>query len=359
MTSITPRQVVLQDLRLAEGGNPRGFVMRCFAILVLGWLAIAALNVVVNPRGDFPTNYVRPLVVESDPSDGGADATFDAPGKGTLFAASGPNETVILGSSTAMLYRTAILEERGDGSTFNLAVPDMMPERMLVTYRAMQEQGRLPASLVVALDYYMLTWPSASAAGDTVSTGPRWSKSIGRAVLSTLSPGYLTDSLRSIWYALTDYPTIEPLAGEKGDYHHLGYIEAGLERSAFDRTTALNSYLEGRGELYDHPLQPDHLASVARLLELAREDGVEVVVVFQPVHPQLALGVADSIKLHNQVVAELRRSCHDGLVLLDYFDARASGWDLGHFYDAAHFDQEMSDQVLRRIAEGDEDLCGR
>ncbi len=357
MTSITPRRLPLQDLRLAEGGSPRGFVLRFLVLTAIGWLAVAALNVVVNPRGKFPTQYLRPLVVESNVPGSGAESTFEAPGKGSLFAASGPNQTIILGSSTAMLYRTGVLEERGYGSTFNLAVPDMMPERMLATYRALREAGRLPVSLVVALDYYMLTWPAASASVGAVATAPRWSEVVGGAALSTLSPGYLTDSLTSIWYALTDYPSIEPLADESGDYHHLGYIEEGLERSASDRQNALTSYLEGRRELYDNPLQPDHLASLARLLAMAGEDGVEVIVAFQPVHPFLTQGLADSIQVHDRAVAELRRSCRDGVVLLDYFDARAHGWELGHFYDAAHFDQEMSDQVLGRISEHREDLC--
>ena len=190
-----------------------------------------------------------------------------------------------------------------------------------------------------------------------VSTGPRWSDSIGKAVLSTLSPGYLSDSLRSIRYALTGYPTIEPLAGENGDYHHLDYIELGLERSAVDRTTSVSSYLVGLRELYESPLQPNQLASLARLLAMAGEDGVKVIVVFQPVHPYLSQRVAGSTQLHDQAVTRLRRSCRGGVVLLDYFDSKANGWDPGDFYDAAHFDQEMSDQVLERISQHNEDLC--
>lgn len=344
-----PHDLRLQDLTLGPGGDPRAFLRVFLAVAVTGWVLVGALNVAVNPRAEFPVQLLRPLVVATTGDPTGKTATFEASNRSF--------QAVLLGSSTAMLYRTRILAAADAGPAFNFAVPDMTPERMVDLYGRLKAEGRLPRVLYLALDQYMLVWPSSQEAPAQPAAQRDWEDLLGRAASSTLSPDYVLDSLRSLRFALAGYPPTPPVADANGDYLQLPYIAAGLARPPADRAAAIPAYLQDKRPIYGHPLQGDRAAALLHLLGMARQDQVRVVVLYQPVHPRLFQAYAGAVDTHAQAKALLLGACWANLTVLDDVDPVAHGWALGHFYDAAHFDQEMSDEVLQDAVTGRGDLC--
>src|SRR4051794_17655460 len=116
-------------------------------------LCASLANVIVNPRGYYPTSLVRKIVWS------------DTDTKLTLIERADPTDVVILGSSRAMSLSPSLISSLTGRSAFNAAKSHAVPEDALAMLRYLLAKQWKPKEIVVAVDIHGLCQESGDSPG--------------------------------------------------------------------------------------------------------------------------------------------------------------------------------------------------
>lgn len=320
------------DLRPLRG---RAFALLFVATFAAQAGALLAFNLVVDPRSEFPVDVVRPLTEDARATTVRAIATMDA-----------PPDVLVLGSSRAWGIDPASFTQRGYASAYNAAFGSATTAETLEMYRhVVREQGP-PRLLFYAFEDWQLDATHASPLDLDVATGLSDVAAYAPQLLRSLHPDYLRDSLRALELEREGHP---PRA-----WAHLPGGNVAWEReeqaraaggSHFDEELqALRAYA---AEHYAAPPDPSRVEALRTLVREARADGVEVVLVLTPLHPEArALLPPAAEPALAQARALAVSLCSEGVRVHDLLDPASYGSDLSGFVDGWHYDAAEGDRLV-------------
>lgn len=316
-----------------------------FAVLAVALLAGAvALNVAVNPRGEFPHRGVVP------------SSEHDAVVKLWLLQDSGAApQTLILGSSRAQPWDPAQLAAHTGGPAFNFAIAGALPTDQVLLYKELDRRGLLPRTMVVGLDVDAFSdqpFAQSRVAPLADLDRPLALHDWVRLALASLDDAYVRESLQG---------ALDPGQPARGDRDTIWFGPDGLGHYAaweqqvaagtYDQAPSLRGYANATSlwtDAHPHPRQAEALRELARL---AQEDGVAVVFVATPLHPTrlAALGpVYDAFTAEVFAIAD--GLCQPGVRLVDITDPAVVGGTGAGFYDSQHETPEFARKVVHGIA---------
>lgn len=357
-----PDALAKLEMPPAEGpgrtpGEARRFAAAALAVVLLGLATCSAAAVAVDPRGEFPGERYRPLVLDVPSA------------KLRLYEEAAPADALVLGSSRGMpLPPDALPEERG----FNFALLGGSLRDDRLAYDAAVRIGGPPQRLVIALDSFQLMRPPEAGEWSVVldsASAPRylgepvpWTESL-RALPSTLSASYARDVAKVLWYThASGYPEGANAFRDDG----LGLrpsVDAEIAAGTYDLDQAFERnwerylgqiYLPGAEEL------PGAAQGLADLVETARGDGAEVDVVLMPFwHGALERfeGNAEFARFQERAREVAVASCGPGVHVFDYTEVHAFGGLPDGFYDGYHVTPENGALLLEAVAARRGDLC--
>ncbi|HUR62084.1 MAG TPA: hypothetical protein VM286_06940 [Candidatus Thermoplasmatota archaeon] len=336
-------------------GHPRRTAVLALGLAATLLGAVLAVNVAIDPRGDFGTGLYRPIV-DDVPRE-----------KLTLYRAAAPVEGILLGSSRAMPLPPSALAAQ-PSFNFGILGGSLLDDRL--AYDTVVRTQGAPRLLVIALDTFQLMdlpdgrpWSEVTSSRAAADYGAGSSAShLAGAARDALSAGYLADSLHVLDLThRTGYPVaantftpdgqglrplVDPLVAN-GTYDLRAAFERNWER-----------YL---GTIYTTGSVSPHQAGLLQdLVRTALSAGVEVQVVLPPFYhaalerlrPNPVFG-----SLLDAARDTLRGLCAPGLAVFDYTETEAFGGDAEGFYDGYHVTPANGAAMLVAMQQGRGDLC--
>lgn len=253
-------------------------------------------------------------------------------------------DSYIIGCSSTSAFQTEAFSQLHDASYYNLIVygADMLDSEQMIAWLIEQDS---PENIV--LNVYL----DNAAAYDEESNAythsmPAYADGSGSAAFYTrfllANPEYGIAKLKAMredtWLAQS-FDVFDPVSGEydkrKRDVEPIGSMEAYLADYP-----VFADYPDGSG--YTMPNFQNCLDSVARIVELCREAGVNLTVVTAPVYAEYLayFSMADVIAFY--------RALAD---VTDYWDFSFSSvsFEPRYFYDSTHFRNNVGDMAAARI----------
>jgi hypothetical protein len=333
---------VLSDPREApeDRRGPRRFIRRFAGALGLQLVLVAALNLVVNPFGIYPTHVFEPIVLNSRVQ------------KTRMYAAlPAPPEVVVLGNSVSFTMAPHYIEQRTGRRAFNASVHGGVPADYLAFFRFMLAIGKVPKLLVVPVSVETLrpNLPTGFEPHDP---------------LRPYRPGHAFDPLEAPSELIGLPQTEASLRLLSVEWKGRGAPQYRFEADGFGQflgTTpldaAVDSYLAGDwgpGLFAFETLEEHQLASLHELLTECRAHGVRVVAYIPPYQPRAAAVYALRSRLPDlkgQLVRWLQRWQGEGLLdsVYDFSRLESFGGTAEMFHDVAHPTAEASRRMLDRM----------
>jgi hypothetical protein len=328
------------------------FVKTFLACALLFLASGVALNLVVNPRGEFPAETLPPVPWE------------DAAYKVHLLGDRHP-DVLVLGSSRMQKVDPKEVARDANLTAFNFALAGTQPEDSLRVYRGLVARGVVPREVLVGLDVNRIEpHPAESnrtqyAFGPLHAPGATWLDVLGAGVRS-YSFLYLRDSAVSLWHAAglpitqADEVTFEP----DGLAHYVPW-ETAEAAGTFDRNASITKAI-GLGGYHPYAgLDPVQVASLQQLVAEARSHGTTVRLVVTPVHHRLEAAYGTyAYPFARQAVVDLARSlCQPGVHAYNYTRVAAFGGLEEGFYDGVHYDAANAARLVQGVYAGRGDLC--
>lgn len=350
-----------------EIGHPAPQTLRRYglllgAVLAGGLLAVAALNVVANPRAEFPTRAYQPLVADS------------VAWKVDLLDDFGKPDVLVVGSSRSMGWPPQVL---ANGSGFNFGLFAATPLDLDYVWEHVASSQGVPDVLVIAADPFSLQPPAphytskveeSVEASRVAGHGPAWGTLVLRA-LRSVALDYVEDSLRVLRYShVSGYPPSDvqfdadglrqrPLTDAEvaaGTYD----VESHVLEHAHQTLPKVYGLPSRYGEQL--PIDGGQLEQWEDLFARVRANGTHVVAIMPPIHP---LGVA--IMSEEPGFQQFQDAMRDLLVdhcgplfeAFDYTEVATYGGDTGGFYDSFHTDVANGRLILKATTEGRGRLC--
>lgn len=314
-------------------------------VVVVQFTGVLALNLVANPRAEFPTRLVTPLVDDSHSE------------KTVAFRALAQDpKALILGSSRMW---TAPPSALGEGA-FNFAVSGGTMREALRAYRFVLGEGANPSLLVVgAEDWMFVPWsqtdwdPADDPALADVSQ-------YGGDLVSSYEWAYLRDSWKAVRYEVVEAP---PRHFSVRDDGAVVYERAETEMLAgtfnwsheFERNL---HFARGVHDRFSSP-DPEYLDMLDEFLLLAREHDARVVLVMTPILRETieASSPATFQLFHDATLRELVARCARDVSVFDFTDYRSFGGDRDDFVDGWHQTARNGGKMLRALDERELDHC--
>lgn len=334
----------------------RRYLVTMVAVALGLMVLLAGLNIVIDPRSEFPSDAFTALVP-------------DVPAEKIelLEALDEDPRIYAFGSSRSEAIPTqAITEETGEPA-FNLSIHGGHAPDYALLYDYLRASGHEIDEVIVGLDDVSLGQPpDPSIAGfwrSSALTGldPGPVRLVRRGV-SSLGIDYLLDSWQVVVNTLTD-----------------GYREAfSFDRRGvvsyptFDRLVEEGRYPTNRRvqqtvRLWMRRYPPDFQGfrpTTLRMLdELAarmQEDGVRLKVFLTPFHPMLVDRLSANPRftdMQREIDRHVTEICRPGVEIYDF---RFNEWtEMQHWRDGVHFYHEVGEAIVRTMYAGDGNLCAQ
>lgn len=343
-------QVAKLEVAAAPGAKPYGAAL--VGLVILGCALAMSLNVVVDPRSEFPSTAFPPLVIDR------VHERMEA-----YDAQETPAQDLVLGTSRAGLLRG--LPGRED-QTFNFFLGGSVAEDWLDVYRFVKHEQGAPTNLVLVVDQPAFTdafaprVPISADAGRVLGAEPGFADRATRAVRS-LSLDYLQDTVHSLELRfIKGYPS--PPTGEP----HPAFAQADLMEAYRDGTfhpsqvnpTVDTQFVRAFGSSASHV--PAYAEALQALLREAVSDGVTVWAVMPPYQPVVLADLEARFPNFGEEAANVRSAlvlfC-PAIRVVDATKAEDAGVDVAEFFDQSHLTQKGSDQLMAAVASGRGDAC--
>jgi hypothetical protein len=337
----TPGTIDLVTVPSAAPRDTNRFLLALAAAGLLVLSAVATLNVVVDPRSEFGTRLVPPLV---PPYHGVKVGLFNA------FAPA--PRTLILGSSRMALFPPAALDAIGFGPAFNFGIPAGSIEDTLAVLRYAMERDPALRRVVVGVDYDRLIpgfptrWPERQGTplAAALDEHTSWAGRV-RLLIASLRVGYAEDTFRAVRYVLRGAPTVDRTFDRDGQMHFVA-TEQRIGAGSFDFARLLHEDPEisaasqGYFEYYSNltTLDPGKLASLRRVVDEAVAHGLEVRLVILPLHPTLVARLANTgfPAYRAATLRAVRSLCRPDVYLYDFTELDSVHGDRNLFADTTH-----------------------
>lgn len=352
----TPPALVTARM-LTPGPTVRFFSAFFLALLVCA-ASVAAFNYAMDPRAEFGTGAVQPLVENQVAK---RVAFFNDLEQ--------PPETVVLGNSQAIRLGDEALGTVSDGPVLNFALGGGSLRDLPILYRYVSEASDPPEQLIVSVSPRQVQPdrglnPNIRQAGATagyVDGTPR--EPLVFRLAPTLTSGYVEDSARAAWYAIDEPPQPKRWYEDDGT-RHLRDVHRAVANGTFDAEGRIEEHLGHTSEEMEAYVEPaeDHLAALDTLVAEARANGTTVRIFAPPLHPRLAANVSDtSYPAHQEALMEHVSSlCGDGVHVHDLSDLETLepyGGTREGFFDPIHTFGPNSDAIAAALADPATDRC--
>ncbi|HLE97127.1 MAG TPA: hypothetical protein VI997_07140 [Candidatus Thermoplasmatota archaeon] len=329
------------------------FAIAAVAILVeIGTLV--ALNVTVNPRSEFPTQRLEPLI--GDPSV--VKLNF-------YNAIDPPPRTLVLGSSRVMNLPPPEIERYAPAPAFNFGVSASGLQDARVIYEHAVRDGKTPEAVLVGVDVNSLG-PDAQFG---LATSPALERMTGKAppvssyaaaAVGSLDALYVRDTFTVLWYNLAGYPP-RAIWFEPDGLRHVSEREDFLASPDFtvEKAVARNGQAVRDIVAKADRLDPEELDHLRALVVAARANGTRVTLFVTPFHPLMLERLSDTafMTVRAEAVEALHGLCAPGVSVFDLTDIESFSGDYDDFYDAWHYGPENARRILARVYAGDAGLC--
>jgi len=330
-------------------------IIRTF-LLALAALALLYAFVVqtVDPRGDFNRRPTAGVIL---------DAQAEKVKSFAAYAARGPVDGLILGSSRSMKIDPQALQAETGLRFFNFAIEGARAEDYLALYRWVRAQGARPRVILIGLDIEALHSDNrpesrqplpGTAPANTGDPSERFSRWLARE-RKIFGASYLGDAIRAVaflpWSSRLPYYAFGP-----DGYLRYPQFEAQRARGTFnlDRRIAdcLTLYLERFQDMTG--LSPGRRAAFEELVRETRSDNARVVIWLTTLHPRTVDYLARRTR-YAELLAQVGAyaaglACEPTVRVLDLssgerYGATASGW-----YDCGHIDEDNAARVTALLA---------
>lgn len=333
-------------------GDPRwaGYVKAFVAVVLLLFAGGIATNMVVNPRGEFPHQWLPPV-----PSEDAAYKTY-------LLDRQPPPEVLVLGSSRMQKIDPQDIQRSGNLTAFNFAVAGTQPADSLRVYRGLVQRGYHPKEILVGLDINRIE-PHEDEHRTQAAFGPLHEDAAGlrdqvMAGLRTFTFQYLRDSATSLYFALEGPRPIGITFDEDGLAHFRAWEEAEANGS-FDLDKSLAAAIGAGGYLPYGGLDPVQVTALQELTARALANGTTVRMVITPIHARLeqSYGVSGYPQARQAVVDLARSLCQPGVHAFNYTRVAGFGGLEGGFFDGVHYNAANAARLVEGVYSGRGDLC--
>lgn len=344
-------RVVTPDL----GGGTR-FVLAFLLLVGLQAAAVGAINVTVDPRAEFGTGLLPPLIADT------AQMRVHL-----LDRVDQEPRTLILGNSRAMTMGSDHVEALGHPPVFNFAIGGSSASDALTIYRFMQGEGYPLEQVVYGVD--MIQVQSFKGDNRKMATTPALTPYVNNGtdqattwdkVRGSLNQGYVWDSLRSVALEIAGRPPPTTTYTDDGQVVKAD-LEAALAAGTFDADAWVHEDLTRiEDKLEDpHGRTSIDLRPVEDLIQQARQDDVEVRLFIPPLHPDLQAELEGASYRENRTALRqgLAELCRPGVHLHDLEDIDTFGGREDRFYDAWHAFGENHRLVAQALTDPLLDLC--
>lgn len=347
----------LPKVTIPEAHRPLRFVLLTLAVAASLLVATVALNVYVDPRGDFPGQRYTPLV-EDVPRE-----------KLRLYREASPADAVIVGSSRAMPLPPA---PTGMEDAFNFAILGGGLRDDRLAYDLVRREQGPPELLVIVLDSFQLMelpdgrlWSEVlgSRSAPDYLGQPAPLSSYAAPLQDSLSLDYLGDSLRVLRYTHVDgYP--EPANAFLPDGQGTRpRVDPAVEAGTYDLQAAFEANWDRfLGNIYtdESAPSPGQVQELQDLVARAQADRAQVWVVLPPFFPPALerLRPIDGFgRLQDAAVEAAAATCNEGVSVFDYTEVEAFAGDPGGFYDGYHVTPANGARLIEAMRAGQGDLC--
>lgn len=338
------------------GGHPLRFVLVAIALLLLGSIVTAAVNVTVDPRGEFGTGVLPPVVLNEVAIQLDRYKTTEP-----------PPDHIVLGSSRARQIGTLPGLEN---ETLNLALHGGTVEDEALFYFYVA-QRHVPKTAIVILDQMAFTdaFPPRGAVSPAYAelTGIEvtW-RDQAEKMARSLEINYVRDSARSLWFAsLGDYGEAvtfdAPIAAP--EYNHtLEFMVDGYNNGTYNPVVRRGVDLQMVQSLGNQSRTVERrFQAFDTLMRSATENGTTVYVLSPPMQPVALLDMRarmvhfDDRRL--EVVAAMKKWCGPNVHGFDYTELSSFDGDPREFIDQTHYTRPNGDLMTKAMLQGRGDLC--
>ncbi len=320
--------------------------LRTFAVVGLGLvLAVALLNLIVNPLGAYPWTVLRPLTWSARQT------------KVTLMSQVPPPDVLVLGSSRSMIVPKAEVDGAlGPRTMFNASVDSAKAEDMYLVCEEGLAHGFHPSVVVMGVDLEAFYDPAETDIRTLANPALRSHLSADRQLAAygtiggtILSYTQIADSIRSVKTARAGYPK------DKFRFDDTDGTFVWVERPAPVVPAEQNAGLNARFLAY-RGLSTWRLAMFARTLSELRAHGARIYVYIPPMHPVLVEALRENpryIDVHGKVVALLEAEKAKGGVVAFRDFTEISSFDglADDFSDPLHINEENAARMTRTLLE--------
>lgn len=315
----------------------RRFVLYFVALSIIILVAVAALNVIMDPYAEYGTDLVDPLVVL--PRQDKYELMRDVPEL---------PQTLLLGSSRAITLRPSLVTELTGTSAFNAAVTRAMPlDYFVFSNYALQTYDQPPEQLYVFIDLQAMHPTVVWNSPDWLTSSPL-NRYAGEFDSTFSLEEFLTKlvSRRQAWDSLR---ALERVASG-AEVYMVPYSEYGemLDwQSPEHGASEFGDY--AFWESFTH-IPPERFENLERVMALAQANDAALTFVFLPYAPE-ALEKMVEIDAYAARDGELRaflaeqQAVYDFAVVdllpLETWDGNPAG-----FYDYYHITQDNADRIV-------------
>lgn len=320
------------------------------AILTLAMLGSAmALNVVVDPRDQFPGHFTTPL--RSDP----------LAEKVAAYDQHGPVDTIVFGSSRSMVLAP-------EGSRFNFALSRGRAYDALLLWQMLESRNETPERVILGVDVNIIengpfTFNRGSPAFAALEGRRMDVPDYSLNAVKSLDMRYEVETAKVLWMTfVSGYPPPISATGVDGV---VSYPRFDAERQAgtFDLETVLPGHFDGTVHPHYTPgsyADPRKTVLLDQLVAGAAASGARIQVLLPPFHPYALERLQEDpvFEAQQEAALDLGRSwCPLGIELYDFTDVASFGGEPDAFYDNFHFTPETAALVMAALDAHRGDLC--
>lgn len=318
----------------------------CLSVLAVGIVYVVVIRI-VDPRGLFGTGRF-PVLIQ--------DARREKMPLFKSYAAQGPVEGLLLGSSRSMKLDPKAFTRIAGRRFFNFAVSSARAEDDLAIYRWVRARGEHPRIVVVGLDVEALhnddQLETPLEFNDELMLALRgreeWRAAVVRAVKRykrSFGISHLADTVKSVGLVTGLVPR-HPATTVDGD-GYLNYLDWEYGSLAQCNRTTLQRFAGMTA------LSPRRKDDIAHLVEEARANGATVKIWLTPLNPETQRYIEER--------APYRRLLADTIVFVGDFARRgladvydfsvpaAFGGDASRWYDCYHVDESSAAKIAAAL----------
>ncbi|GAC1352611.1 MAG: hypothetical protein NVSMB1_17210 [Polyangiales bacterium] len=310
--------------------------------------AVVGVNVVNNPRSEFPVYVFAPRVL------------VDVPIKVRAFQglAKAPH-TIVLGSSRVMSMAPSDLSARTGETAFNFGLSSATPQDMQAVYRWMIARGNKPSRLLVGIELEqfqpgrtLLRATRLSPELGPFSGAPLGFKDHALAALHSLTRDYLQDSL-SVFNARLTGQVEQTFTLDPDGLRHVASHPSSSPSDAPAKARMLQADQDLR------TVDLEQLRALFALVTDASDNGIDVDVFLTPFHPDHLSGLRGSAfePAQAELIRQVSLRCGPRVRVFDFTNIAAFEGSRDAFDDPHHCSQKNADRMLAAMAAERGDIC--